>query len=401
MNLPRLSRYAMFGLIYFAEGAILSYFTALNSLYLLKFNLNMSQIGVIGAIALIPFVIKIFMGMISDKFNLFGLGFRKPYIIIGLLVQCTCLLIVPSINPGKYYWLFALMAFILMMGQALYDTTTDGLALDTTSVEEQGTIQGIMVGGRALGVVLISAALGQVVAHLSWTAAFLGLAVLTLLPLPLVLQVKENQRAAGRNFEWKAFSAFRAPTIITLGLLGALYSLVINGANQIINPFLDTTFHIGLAAAGLYTTVWGIGTALGGLTGGYLVDRIGQRRSVIAAMIATLLAVLGLATILNPVMAWPLVFVFGLAFGYYETVYFAMSMRSTDPRIAASMFAILMAIANVGTGVGLGLSGAMVDSTLGYRGTFVVIALLNLLAIPLLPVIFPRLSKPSVAAAGQ
>ena len=141
--------------------------------------------------------------------------------------------------------------------------------------------------------------------------------------------------------------------------------------------------------------------AVAALTGvGFLVDRIGQRRSVVAALCATLLAVLGLATILNPIMAWPLVFVFGLAFGYYETVYFAMSMRSTDPRIAASMFAILMAIANVGTGVGLGLSGVAVD-TIGYRGTFVVIALLNLLALPLLPVIFPRLSKPAVAAAGQ
>ena len=35
MNMTRASRYAMFGLIYFAEDAILSYFTALNSLCLL------------------------------------------------------------------------------------------------------------------------------------------------------------------------------------------------------------------------------------------------------------------------------------------------------------------------------------------------------------------------------
>lgn len=250
MNMTRASRYAMFWLIYFAEGAILSYFPALKSLYLLPFNLKMSQVGLIGAIALIPFVIKIFMGMISDNHNLFGLGFRKPYILIGLLVQCACLLVVPYINPGRAFWLFALMAFILMMGQALYDTTTDGLALDTTAVEEQGTIQGIMVGGRALDVVLISAALGQVVTHASWMAAFWGLAVLTLLPLPLVLSVKETQRSGDRKFEWKAFSAFRAARIITLGLLRALYSLVSNGANQIVNSFLDETFHIGYAAAG-------------------------------------------------------------------------------------------------------------------------------------------------------
>jgi PAT family beta-lactamase induction signal transducer AmpG len=341
---------------------------------------------------LIPFVIKIFMGMLSDQVNLFGLGYRKPYIVIGLLVQCICLLIVPTINPGQSFGLFALMAFTLMMGQALYDTTTDGLALDTTPPSEQGTIQGIMVGGRALGVVLISGVLGLVVSRTSWTTAFWGLAVLTLIPLPFVLLVKESARPAERKFEWKAFSAFRAPNIIALGLLGALYSLIINGTNQIVNPFLDSTYSIGLAAAGLYTTVWGVGTAIGGLTGGKLTDRVGQRRSVIGAAFATLLSVLALATILNPVMAWPLVFVFGLAFGYYETVYFALSMRCTDPRIAASMYAILMAVANIGTGVGLGLSGAAVDA-IGYRATFGVFALLNLLVIPLLPRIFPA-NKP-------
>ena len=88
-------------------------------------------------------------------------------------------------------------------------------------------------------------------------------------------------------------------------------------------------------------------------------------------------------------MAWILVFMFGLAFGYYETVYFAISMEKTDPRIAASMFAILMAIANIGTGIGLPLSGLFSD-LIGFRWTFLVIAMLNLLAIPLLPGIFGR-----------
>jgi PAT family beta-lactamase induction signal transducer AmpG len=88
-------------------------------------------------------------------------------------------------------------------------------------------------------------------------------------------------------------------------------------------------------------------------------------------------------------MAWPLAALFGLAYGYYETVYFALSMRLTDPRIAASMFSILMAVANLGTAIGVGLSGFLVDS-IGYRGTFAVIAGLNLLALPLLPIIFGR-----------
>lgn len=386
---PKAARYAMFGLIYFAEGAILSYFTSLNSLYLLSFDLTMGQVGLMGTIAIIPFIIKIFFGMLSDRFNLLRLGHRKPYILFGLLLQALCLLIVPAINPGSQFALFALLAFVLMSGQALYDTCTDGLALDTTPVEESGTIQGIMVGGRALGVVLISATLGWIVQNLSWSGAFWSLAGLTLIPLPLVLLAKEPARPAERRFDWKAFGAFKIKSVIALGVLGALYSLIINAANQIVNPFLQAEFNIDYATAGWVTTIWGIGVALGGLSGGKLIDRTGHKRAVQIAIGITLATILLLAAIFAPGLVWPLVVLFGLAFGFYETVYFAISMELTDPRIAASMFSILMAVANIGTAIGLGLSGALVD-TIGFRLTFIVIAALNLAALPLLPVIFSR-----------
>ncbi len=343
----------------------------------------MSQVGVFAAIALTPFIIKIFFGMLSDRVNLLGRGHRQPYIVLGLLIQAACLIIAPFIHPGLYYWEFALLAFILMSGMALYDTCTDGLALDTTPADERGTIQGIMVGGRALGVVVVSAVIGVVAQHVGWTAAFWCLAAITLAPLPLAWAVRERPRPAELQFRWSAFRSFGRRAVIALALFGALYSLIINAANEIVNPFLQHDFAISLTAAGFYTAVWGIGVTLGGLTGGRLADRIGLRPAALGAMGLALASILALALTASPLMAWPLVLIFGLAFGYYETVYFASAMAFTDPHIAASMFALLMAVANLGTGVGLALSGALVDMT-GYRLTFVIIAALNLLALPLI-----------------
>ena len=53
---------------------------------------------------------------------------------------------------------FVAVAFMFQLDMALYDTCTDGLALDTTPEAEQGKIQGFMVGGRSIGTtyVLIS-----------------------------------------------------------------------------------------------------------------------------------------------------------------------------------------------------------------------------------------------------
>lgn len=187
----------------------MSFFTSLNSLYLQSFELDMSQVGLVGTIAMIPFVLKIFLGMLSDKVNLFGLGHRKPFIILGLVVQAVCLAFAPTIDPGQNFMMYAGLALIMMTGMALYDTCTDGLALDTTPPEEEGIIQGFMVGGRAVGMVVVSGILGLIVEKFSWASGFYFLGLVTLLPLPFVLFAKEAEKTSGREFEWGLSSVSR------------------------------------------------------------------------------------------------------------------------------------------------------------------------------------------------
>jgi len=386
-------RYTLFGLMYFVQGAILSFFTALNAIYLLSFNVPLTQIGIMGAISMIPFVFKIFLGMLSDKVNLLGLGYRKPYIIIGLIVQALCLVLVPFVNPATSFWLYAFIGLILMTGMALYDTATDGLALDTTPKEEEGTIQGFMVGGRALGIVVISAVIGWLVETTSWKLTFWFLALVSLIPLLFVFSQREAERTKDKEFDWRAFSAIKTAPIIALAVLGALYSLIINATNQIVNPYLQSIFNFGPQRLGLYTMYWGIGVVLGGLAGGKFVDNMGQRRSVLLAIFVSLASILLFLLPLSAFAYIMIVIIFGVAFGYYETVYFALSMQKTDPRIAASMFSILMAVANIGTGIGLALSGMLVDFA-GYSFTFLIIALLNLLAFLIIPIVFQNKPQP-------
>jgi len=388
------ARYTMFGSLYFSQGTVFSYFTSLNALYFLSKGLSMADVGIFGAIALIPFVLKVFLGMLSDRVNLFGMGHRKPYIIIGLLIQALCLVFVPFIDPADDYWLFVGIAFILQLGMALYDTCTDGLALDTTPVDEQGTIQGFMVGGRAAGVVITASILGWLAQEVSWTAVFWLLGVLTLIPLPFVLSLREEEKDPGEKFEWSAFSAFKDKQIIALAAAGFLFFMVIAGTNQNVNPFLENSFGISLRTAGFYTTIWGLGVVLGGILGGRLIDRIGQEMSTRIALFFSFVSILILAVIPNLGFAWPIVFIFGLSYGIYQTVYFALAMHYTEKRIAASMFSIFMAVTNIGQGVGFALAGGLADvPAIGFRWAFVIITLFNLVALPLLPIVFKQNAK--------
>lgn len=392
------ARYTMFGSLYFSQGTVFAYFTALNALYFLSRGLTMADVGVFGAIALIPFVLKIFLGILSDRVNLFGMGHRKPYILIGLAIQTLCLLVVPYIDPADSYWGFVALAFTMQMGMALYDTCTDGLALDTTPKEEQGTIQGFMVGGRAAGVVVTASVLGWLAQEYSWSAVFWTLAVLTLIPVPFVLRLREEERPDVGDFDWAAFATFKQKNIIALAIAGFLFFMVIAGANQNVNPFLELEFGITLQTAGLYTTVWGLGVVLGGVLGGSLISRIGQYAATRGALFFTFIAILALAFIPSPVFAWPIVAIFGLAYGTYQTVYFAIAMNYTDPRIAASMFSILMAVTNVGQGVGFAVAGGLANvSSIGFRWAFAILTVFNLVALPFLPAVFGAKPKAETA----
>jgi PAT family beta-lactamase induction signal transducer AmpG len=386
-----------FGSLYFTQGTILGFFAALNALYLLDNGLQMTDVGIFSFIALLPFVLKIGLGMISDNINLFGMGHRKPYIFIGLAVQFLCLVAAPFIDPGEYFWAYVALAFTLQMGMALYDTCTDGLALDTTPEEDRGTIQGFMVGGRAVGSIAAASVVGFLAENVSWLSVFWVLAALTILPVPFILGVREGKREAEKRFDWSAFKAFKWNTILA-GIMGLMMFIIILGANQLINPYLEVQFGINLTSAGLITSLWSLGVVGGSFVGGWLMRKFQPKRALVIGVLLLSLTLLALAFLINPNCGMPLaiamVIFFGVAYGSYQTEYFAVAMRFVDPRIAASMYAILMAFTNVGQGIGMYLSGSLVD-LVNYQPTFIILLGINLLILIFIPLVFKAGQKPA------
>lgn len=382
-------RFSMFALLYFTQGTILGYFASVNALYLMGSGFDMAKVGVFSTIALIPFVIKILFGMLSDRFNFFGLGHRKPYIFMGLAVQTICLLVVAQINPADHYWGFVGLAFLLQLGMAFYDTCTDGLALDITPEHEQGILQGFMVGGRSVGVIVAASAAGFIAQYLNWPSVFYFLAILTLLPIPLLFFIKDTGRGGGVRFNWAAFKAFKNAQVLAAAGVGLIIFLVIVGANQLMNPALTERFHIDLSTAGLLTTVWGLGCVAGAFIGGFVKDRLGDKTALWSSVIMVIPAMLLLAFISFKPLIWAVAVFFGLAYGMSQSIYFALAMKYTDPAIAASMFAILMSVTNVGQGIGLGAGGALASKA-GFPLTFVIFGALMVLVIPFFPMLFKK-----------
>ncbi len=392
----RLQRLLLFGAVYFVEGAVLTYFTAFNVIYLRSFDLSFSMIGIIGGILLIPFVLKIFLGLLSDRVSLFKLGHRKPYILLGLALQSVAFLLIPWVSPVSQFNLFLTLMILAALGMSTYDTATDGLSIDTTPQEDRGLVQGIMVGGRALSAVITAALIGFLSERGQWPLVFILIAGFGLLTLLLALPVQDKkERPAEMQFSKAAFRSFGNKSFLLFLALGLIYPLALYSAQGMVGAFLNEELGISLGIVGLYTSTFGVGTIFGGLIGGPLMKKIGQKASVLAAMLVTSAVTFALALAPSGGITWAIVFLFGFAFGYYETVYFAMGMDFSDPRIAAFMFAFIMAVGNIGIGVGQPLAGTLVDS-LGFRPMFAIFAAVHLLALPVVFAIF-RLKKPFMA----
>ena len=183
---------ALFTLIYFVEGFMLTYSSGFNVLYLRSFELSFSQIGIAGGIVLIPFILKIFIGLLSDKVNLFNKGHRRPYIVIGLALQIIAFLVIPAVNPGTQFGVYLAMMIFAALGMSTYDTASDGFSIDTTPEEDRGLVQGLMVGGRALSSVLAALVMGTLSNQGQWNTIFYMIAVVSFIVLVYTFFVPED-----------------------------------------------------------------------------------------------------------------------------------------------------------------------------------------------------------------
>lgn len=384
----RILRLALFATVYFVEGAMLTYFSAFNVLYLRSFDLSYSLIGIVGGVTLIPFVLKIFIGYLSDRVPLFKIGHRKPYILMGLILQTAAFLVLLFVLPSEQFGLYLALVILAALGMSTYDTTTDGLSIDTTPEEDRGLVQGLMVGGRALSAVVTAALMGLFSEKGQWSFIFYMIAVIGLIALVMAVFVKDTaERSSETRYSKDAFKSFKNKAFLLFLVLGIIYPLALYSTQGMVSAFLNEGLGISLGMVGLYTSVFGIGTILGGVIGGPLMKKVGERASVLTALIITAVVTFVLAVTPSAGLMWAVVFLFGFAFGYYETVYFAMGMDFSDPRIAAFMFSIIMAVGNIGIGLGQPLAGVLVDSV-GFRPMFAIFGAVHLLALPVVFAIF-------------
>ena len=210
-----------------------------------------------------------------------------------------------------------------------------------------------------------------------------------LIPLIWVTRVREPARDATTRFQWSAFKAFGQPRFLLFALYAVVYSVGSFGTDGLVTYFMRLNFNATESVIGQYGALRGIGAVIGALAGGVLIDRVGRKRSAYtgAVLISVVAALIGAATGARGVL-W-LGLLWGIVWAFQETLFFALTMDIADARIAASVFAIMMGISNLGSAVADGLATALSDD-LGFSVVFWLLAVINLVTLPVLWRLFKK-----------
>jgi PAT family beta-lactamase induction signal transducer AmpG len=385
---------ALFSSIYALQGVVLAYFVNYNLLYMTAGGVSKGNAADIQSLVLVPFILKFLGGPLSDRINLMGWGHRKPYIILGVLTQSCGLVGLSLVHPARFPLAFASLAILTVCGLALYDTCCDGLVIDVTPSCDRARVQGLLVASRAAAAMVCTLGFGLLLqatgngpgraAPVLWTCAALGV-----VPLILASIVPEPERAAdAESFQWRALGVLVQPKALCLIAFGAIYALVGYGVEINLSPFYEQDLQFREGTLGALGSARYIGRIAGAALMPVASARMGRRWVLGIGLLALAVTTAEQAWISGPVQAGTAGAAFGAANGWMDAVFYVLAMEASDPRMAASTYALFMAVTNVS--VAGGSLFARLESALtttagsGYRAAFLITSAFVLLAWPLL-----------------
>ena len=388
MTQSRNGRYFIFGLLYFVQGAMLAYVLIFNNLYLRAFGATAGQLSLLNGLLVLPFILKIGIGVLSDKVGFdnpfLGRGHRIPYMRLGLILIVIGGSAAAFIPPVEMYPLYLVTAFFIAMGLAVYDTTTDGLAIDVTPAHEQAQVQGAMVIGRALGMVALASIYGRLIEAVGWNIVFWIVISFALLPHLVLWRLQEPaQRSQAQAFSWKAIQHLWRPEMVRFSLYAILYAFCVYGANAIVTLFANEELGSTLVQVGDVAAIGAIGMMIGGIAATLLARKVPLWTQGLwtAGAVSIALLLMGLVTTLDNILF--ITILWGACLSANEFIYITLAMKKSDRRMGAGQFAIFMAISNVGVAAGQAVTTGLID-TLDFHWLFSGLAIINLLAFPLM-----------------
>lgn len=373
----------LFTVLYFVQGIPSGLFLISLPGWLAQHDLGKAEIGKFIAIVTMPWAFKFIFAPLMDKFHFLRMGRRRPWVLgtqLGILVSTLLMAFVE--DPVGHLSQLAFYGFLVNLFSSVQDLAVDGMSVDLLPTDEQAKVQSWMIAGQAIGKTAASA--GGAIILVAWgysvfvllTALVAGLGML----LPLLVRERRGEsllpwtegRASPEALDlridrWGALirdllSAFVVPSSLLVVTALFIHRLPV-GITRTIYPVIFVQ-QLGWTNA-QYSQLLGFATfssaAIAMVAGAFFVDRLGRLRTIHLSLGAVTVVFLasgcftglwrtGWFMASSAVLAEILVILSNVAF-------YAICMQLCRKKVAATQFALYMALNNLGVTAGAWLTG--------------------------------------------
>ncbi len=388
----------IFSLNYFFQGINQSMFAVIVPIYLIMELKAVSgaDISFLLSIVLMPFAIKFIYGMLSDKYALKNLGRRKPWIIIPVSFSGLLWILIPFIiTANTAFMIFLVGGVLIVLGVAIADTAIDGLILDITPKEKLGRVQGVCWGIRSVGIIIGGPLIVAfyMLAGGSIELVFIGLGIIMILTSLTILIVKEAvthidfsiktnlKLIFGKGKNWKVymFSLFNSFVDGVIFVFLSLYIIIeagFIGAEGATIELLETDESLYEPTAFISLFI-GLGVIIGAIIGGYISDLKTRKLGVYSSLLITTVSLLlFLIPSIVPILIF-FAFLIGSSAGWRNSSYSAVvgQISTLYPEVDSTYYATCNSFVNIGTVIGLQLTGILFSALEGLS-TYTIYAIL-------------------------
>jgi MFS family permease len=349
-------KYLLFGSLYFMEGLNKAYVIVL-PVYFLDINLPPEIITLIMGIAAVPMIIKFVWGGIVDYYISKG---RKIFVFLGGLLSSISLFILVIIDPSVAIVPFTIFMLIGWIGVAFLDVSADAWAIEISSEDERGKINGAMFAGQNIGLTFGAILLPFVALTYGYTFIFLTGGIIVLLIILFPLFVKENIKVKKPVKMVKLLTyEFKKKTTQLISIFAPFAYMSCGILFFIVPIYLDISLSLDVTQIGYISAIFTFAIAFGSLSGGVISDRIGRKKTLYIMLSGSLLSTASLIFTNNWLNFTITYSIIGLFHGGLSAAALAMLMDITNPKIGATQFSILTGIGNFGYIFAGAISGSL------------------------------------------
>jgi MFS transporter, PAT family, beta-lactamase induction signal transducer AmpG len=394
----RTGRKGLFALLYLAEGAPIGFIWWAVPTRLREAGVPVGTIALLTSVVILPWAFKFLWAPLVDVLRGPRWG-RRAWIVAAQLLMGLTLLPLAFVAWESSIGLLLAILLLHAFAAATQDVAIDAWAISVTTPAERGGINGWMQSGMLLGRWLFGAGF-LIVAHRIDDAlavlAMVGVIWSTTLVVLLASDRDEygakgpllaTVRARWREFLDTLRSALgRRETWLGIGL--ALIAFAgFKAVGDLAGPFLVDQ---GLAQSqiGRFFTGALVAMIAGALAGGWAADRLGNTRAIQGFVVLAVIVICGTSLATGARAGGHVAVIVGLlgvylCAGLITASAYALLMQLTDPKLGATQFSAYMGAINACESWS-GFTAGQLAERFDYPVAFIAIALVSLLALPLL-----------------